>query len=243
MALDIAMIKKEHKSAKRLILKIIPLVLIVLLIGYAIGNFFPVMEGSSSSGNPVTPTRVQIFLDDEPMLGDIDAPIVLIEFIDFQCPFCRSFYTETLGEMEEEYIKTGKVLFIVKDFPIESIHAAAQKASEAVECANDQDLWKEMHDKIYEEQNKKGLGTIQFGVEEMKDWATEIGLDSDIFNKCLDSGKYEQEVQQDFEEGVKLGISGTPYFFIGTQNLGYTSIVGAQPYSVFKQLIEAELEN
>lgn len=237
------MITKEPESAKRLALKIIPLIVITLLAGYAFGNFFPIITDSLSSDLPITPSRVQISLDDDPMLGELNAPVVLIEFIDFQCPFCRRFYTETLGELKEEYINTGKVLFVLKDFPIESIHGAAQKASEAVECAKDQNLWSEMHDKIFEEQNKMGSGTIQFTVEEIKDWASEIGLDSDTFNNCLDSGKYEQEVQQDFANGVTLGITGTPYFFIGTQELGYITIVGAQPFSVFKQLIDSELEN
>lgn len=237
------MITKEPESAKRLALKIIPLIVITLLAGYAFGNFFPIITDSLSSDLPITPSRVQISLDDDPMLGELNAPVVLIEFIDFQCPFCRRFYTETLGELKEKYINTGKVLFVLKDFPIESIHGAAQKASEAVECAKDQNLWSEMHDKIFEEQNKMGSGTIQFTVEEIKDWASEIGLDSDTFNNCLDSGKYEQEVQQDFANGVTLGITGTPYFFIGTQELGYITIVGAQPFSVFKQLIDSELEN
>lgn len=236
-------LNKESETAKLLVLKIVPLILITLLTGYAIGNFFPVIIDSSSSDFSVTSSRIQISIENDLTLGDPNAPVVLVEFIDFQCPFCRRFYTETLGEIEKEYINTGKVLLVMKDFPIESIHAAAKKASEAVQCANDQDLWKEMHDKILEEQNEMGSGTIQFTVDQMKDWANEIGLDSDIFNGCLDSGKYEKEVKEDFEEGVSVGITGTPYFFIGTQERGYLTIVGAQPYSVFKQLIDSELEN
>lgn len=234
---------KKPESVKRLALKIVPLIVITFLVGYAIGNYFPIVVDSSSSNNPVTPSRVQISIENDLSLGDMNAPVVLVEFIDFQCQFCRRFYTETLGELEKEYIETGKVLLVVKNFPIESIHPAAQKASEAVECANDQDLWIEMHDKIYDEQNEIGIGTIQFTVNDIKSWATEIGLVSDIFNECLDSSKYAQKVQQDFEEGIPLGITGTPYFFIGTPNLGYATIVGAQPYSVFKQFIEYELEN
>ncbi|MFQ6134450.1 MAG: DsbA family protein [Nitrososphaerales archaeon] len=233
----------ENREVKRLALKIAPFVAVVFLVGYIAGNFFPLMTGSSPSVLPASPSRVQISLDDDPTLGDVNAPVVLIEFIDFQCPFCRRFYTETFADLEDEYVKTGKVLFVVRDFPIESIHPSAQKSSEAVECADDQGMWREMHDKIFDEQNRLGLGTIQFSVEDLKEWAAEIGLDMDTFNGCLDSGKYEQEVQQDFEDGVAAGVTGTPYFFIGNPESGYISIVGAQPYSVFKQIIESELEN
>jgi protein-disulfide isomerase len=234
---------KEASSGKRVMLRITPLLIVIFLAGYIAGNFLPLSTVSNSSGLSATPSRVQIPLDDDLSYGDKDAPVVLIEFVDYQCPFCRRFYAETLRALEDEYINTGKVLFVVKDFPIDSIHASAQKASEAVECANDQGLWRELHDKIFEEQNKLGSLTIQFTIEDLKNWAYELGIDRENFDSCLDSGKYAEEVQKDFEDGENVGITGTPYFFIGNPESGYVSIVGAQPYSVFKQVIESELEN
>jgi protein-disulfide isomerase len=115
---------------------------------------------------------------------------------------------------------------VVRDFPLSSIHPFAQKASEATECADDQDKYWEYHDRIFENQ-------AAMTVEDLKGYAQEMGLDTGEFDECLDSGKYEQEVLQDMQDGRAAGVSGTPAFFINGQ-----LVSGAQPFTVFQQVID-----
>lgn len=184
-------------------------------------------------GTPDSPKAVST--DDDAYLGDKDAPVVMIEFSDLQCPFCRSFWRDTLPAIKSQYIDTGKVRFVYRDFPL-SFHPGAMPAAQATECARDQNKFWEMHDKIFSEQDKQGTGTIQFGVADVKKWAGEIGLNVNDFNSCLDSQKYADEVNNDFKDGQAAGVSGTPGFFINGR-----LVVGAQPFSVFQSLIEEEL--
>ncbi|MBI2173124.1 MAG: thioredoxin domain-containing protein [Candidatus Aenigmarchaeota archaeon] len=186
-------------------------------------------------------SRIQVSLDDDPQLGDRNAKVMVIEFSDFQCPFCRRFYIQTLPQLEKDYIDTGKILFVYRDFPLDSIHPGARPAAAAAECADEQGKWKEYHDKIFDEQNKQGEGTVQLGVDDLKKWASDIGLDTQQFNQCLDSNKYDAEVSKDFQDGVQAGVSGTPTFYIGSPQNGYIELVGAQPYSIIKQVIDQEL--
>jgi len=181
-------------------------------------------------------TAVNVSEDDDPVRGDSNAPVTIIEFSDFQCPFCRKFFDETLGQVEEIYIKTGKAKLVYRDFPL-PFHPMAQKSAEAAECADDQGKFWEMHDKIFVEQSKQGSGTIQYSLDDVKRWAGEIGLNANQFNECVDSGKYSEEVKKDLADGNAAGVSGTPSFFINGKIL-----VGAQPFSAFEQVIEAELK-
>jgi protein-disulfide isomerase len=168
--------------------------------------------------------------DDDPVKGDPNAPITIIEFSDFQCPFCGKFYRETLPQIKEKYIDTGKVKLIYRDFPL-SFHENAQSAAEAAECANEQGKFWEYHDLLFEKQQ-------DLSVENYKQWAEELGLDMEQFNECLDSGKYADEVTNDFSDGQAAGVTGTPAFFINGKKVS-----GAQPFSVFEQIIEEELSN
>jgi protein-disulfide isomerase len=166
--------------------------------------------------------------DDDAVKGSLSAPITIVEFSDFECSFCERFVSQTLSDLETKYIDTGKVRFIYRDFPL-AFHTNAQKAAEAAECAGEQGKYYEMHDKIFENQNA-------IGVNNLKSYAKQIGLDETEFNTCLDSGEMAQEVAKDFSDGQKLGVSGTPTFFVNG-----TKLVGAQPLSAFEQIIEAEL--
>src|SRR3989344_3922900 len=163
--------------------------------------------------------------DDEAVLGDENAPVTIIEFSDYQCPFCRKFYDETLPSLKSEYIDKGKVKLIYRDYPLSSIHPQAQKAAEAAECAGEQNKYYEYHDKLFK--NQKALD-----INNLKKYAKEIGLNTNDFNNCLDSNKMESEVQKDLEEGQDLGIQGTPAFFINGQPL-----MGAYPLEEFKKVI------
>lgn len=176
--------------------------------------------------------------DDDPFLGSPDAPVTLVEFSDFQCPFCRKLFRETLPQIEEKYIKTGKIRFVYRDFPLTSIHEMAQKYAEAGECADDQGKFWKMHDKIFEEQEKVGASTIyDYTVADVKRWAREIGLDGSQFDQCLDSDKYFEEVQKDFRDGELAGVQGTPGTFVNGR-----LIPGAVPFVKFEAVIEEELK-
>ena len=179
--------------------------------------------------------RVDVSVDDDAVRGSSSAPVTIIEFSDYQCPFCRVFWKDTLPQLEDKYIKTGKVKFIYRDFPL-SFHAGALPAALATECAKEQGKFWEMHDKIFEEQDKQGQGTIQFTSDDLKKWAKDIGLDIAKFSPCLDTQKHKSEVDKDLADGSAAGVSGTPGFFVNGQELS-----GAQPFAAFAAVIEAEL--
>ncbi|MEK6937156.1 MAG: DsbA family protein [Nanoarchaeota archaeon] len=175
--------------------------------------------------------------DADTFLGNEDADITIIEFSDYQCPFCRRFYTETFPLLKENYIKKGEVKFVYRDFPL-SFHPSAQIAAESTECAKEQGRFWEMHDKIFDEQNRLGQETVQFTKEDLKNWAIQIGLDSAKFNICIDSNKYKEAVEEDFSEGLSYGVQGTPTFFIIKENSdAFKRIDGSQPYNQFEQVL------
>ena len=161
--------------------------------------------------------------------GEEDAPVTMIEFSDFQCPFCGRFFTQTLPLIEEQYLKTGKVKFVYKDFPLESIHPMALPAALAARCAGEQGKFWEYHDIIFENQ-------ALLSDSSLKQWASDLGLNTGDFNSCLDSQKYLSEIRKDLQEGEAAGIRGTPGFLINGQ-----LISGAQPFNVFQQAIESQL--
>ncbi|MEN9626446.1 MAG: hypothetical protein RL557_774 [archaeon] len=173
----------------------------------------------------------QVSADDDPVLGNADAPVTIVEFSDYQCPFCGRFWSETLPQLKKEYIDTGKAKLVFRDFPLSDIHPDAQKASEAAECARkvggETAYWK-MHDKLFEYQQA-------LSVTDLKKYAKELGL-SASFDSCLDSGEMAAEIAHDQQDGARYGVDGTPAFFVNGKPL-----MGAQPFSAFKQAIDAEL--
>jgi len=225
----------------------------LLLAILVVGAFFVFTGDKSTTENnvvaptqqPTQPSQVKANADDDPVLGNKNAPVEIIEFSDYQCPFCRKFWTETLPSIKSEYIDTGKVRFVYRDFPLTSLHPSAEPAAEAAECVREQggnEAYFKMHDKIFSEQNKLDggdptagpvRGTVQFTSTDLKQWAKDIGYDID---KCLDSGKFKSEVQKDLSDATAAGGQGTPYFVINGKPLS-----GAQPFSAFKQVIDAEL--
>lgn len=178
--------------------------------------------------NPSQGIDTKSLMDDDAVKGNKNAPVTIVEFSDYECPFCVRFYTETFGQIDERYIKTGKVKFVYRDFPL-GFHQFAQKAAEAAECAGEQDKYFEMYDKLFKE-------GVKGGVDSYKQYARDIGLDASKFNECIDTGKMESEIKKDASDGAAAGIKGTPGFFINGQ-----LISGAQPFSRFQQAIETEL--
>ena len=170
-----------------------------------------------------------ISLEQEPTLGSSAASLTIIEFTDFECPFCAKFHQETFPQIKKEYIDTGKVKIVVKNFPL-SIHKNAQIAAEAGECAFEQEKFWEYKDTLFK--NQEALE-----VDDLKKYARDLGLDSQKFDNCLDSGKYKDEVQADLKEGEEAGVTGTPTFLIEEKE-----IVGAQPFSEFQKIVEEKLK-
>jgi protein-disulfide isomerase len=158
--------------------------------------------------------------------GAKDAPVTIIEFSDFQCPYCKNA-TTTVKQVLDKY--PGKVRLVFRDFPLASIHPLAPKAHEAARCAADQGKFWEYHDVLFERSPK-------LSPAELKQYAQELKLDSAAFAQCLDSGKHVAEVDKDTQEGAGLGLTGTPSFFINGRQL-----VGAQPLTAFQKIIDAEL--
>ncbi len=181
---------------------------------------------SGSATGSVDPVDSQ---GDDPVLGDPQAPVTIVEFSDFQCPFCGKFFQTSEKQIIEKYIKTGKAKFIYRDFPLTGIHEHAQKAAEAGQCSHEQGKFWQYHDLLFQRQ-------AELGVSNFKRWAEEIGLNKDQFNQCLDSGKYADEVQKDFQDGQALGVTGTPGTFVNGR-----LIVGSVPFAQFESAIEEAL--
>ncbi len=162
---------------------------------------------------PAAPQIIRISLDDDPVKGNPEAPITIVEFSDFQCPFCKRFHETTLPLIQENYIDTGKVKFIYRDFPIESIHPnGAIPAAMASECADEQGMFWEYHDKLFQTQGSWERLPKENVINEFKLYAEELGLNTNQFNECLNSEKYLDEVNKDYQDAVSYGVTGTLAF-------------------------------
>jgi len=199
-----------------------------------------ILQNQLPTTQPTPP--IKISADNDPIIGNPDAKISIIEFSDFQCPFCARFHIQTLPLIIEEYIEDGKVKLVFRDFPIQNIHPNALPASVAAECANEQGKFKEMHDILFENQNQWNKQETADAISLFNQYATEMNLDQEIFDSCLSNGKYIEEIKNDLEDGRDYGISGTPGFFIGNDQIGYVELKGAQPFESFKKVIDAQLD-
>lgn len=207
--------KLRRRKTKSLSALFIPLAFFLgLAAGYMLGN----TKTTSASLNPAT--------EDDPAQGPKDAPVVIVEFSDYQCPYCQLWHEEVLPRILSEY--TGSVRFIYRDFPL-SGHPEAQPAAEAANCAGDQDSYWQFQDSIFS-------GLYGYGRQAYEQYATELTLEMDTFTTCLDSHRHQAEVLEDYSDGIKLGVQSTPTFFINGIQL-----VGAQPFETFQRVIEAEL--
>ena len=172
-----------------------------------------------------------------PFLGNENAPITLVEFGDYQCFFCNKFFHETEGAIIKNYVETGKVKIIFKDYTI--IGPDSISAAQATHCANDQGKFWEYHDDLYD--NWDGENNGWASVNKLKEFAKNLGLDSVMFDECLDSNKYENLVLASSTDAKTLGLSGTPGFFVIGPDNKITKIPGAQPFESFQNIFDAEL--
>lgn len=177
-----------------------------------------------------------------PSMGNKDAKVTLVEFTDYQCPFCARYAVQTFPQILADYIKNGKVRYIVRDFPLDSIHPAAEKASEAAHCAGDQGKYWEMRQRLFE--NQRALGPKDLPV-----YARALNLDAGKFQQCLDAGKYASLVHKNATEGASAGVEGTPTFFLGMTEKNDSKLKaakalrGAYPYAAFKEAIDSLLSS
>ena len=200
-----------------------------------------ILEKQLPTNQPSIP--LEISADNDPIIGNPDAPITIIEFSDFQCPFCARFHIQTLPTIMEEYIEKGSVKLVFRDFPIQSIHPNAVPASVAAECANEQGKFKQMHDILFEKQNEwSNLETV-YAIELFNQYSEQINLEQEQFSSCLSTAKYVKEIQNDLDDGRTYGVTGTPGFFIGNQQIGFVELKGAQPFESFKNVIDRQLGN
>jgi protein-disulfide isomerase len=192
-------------------------------------EFFKMLRAKSKVTTYLTPPpvyRAEVNFTGAPMRGSEKASVTMIKFEDFQCPYCKTAQS-TFKELLKKY--DGKLRLVHKDLPLEALHPQARQAAEAARCAGEQGKFWEYHDKLYANSPKAG-------VEELKNYAKEVGLNSGSFEQCFTSGKYKALVQKDLSEGAQLGITGTPTFFINGREFS-----GAQPVEAFAAIIDEEL--
>ena len=226
---------KETLAIRRshLYLSLIP---IAFVIGLAAGYiFWGQSKGIANPGSstPVTlqktsqPVRYDVPVGNNPSIGPEDAPITLIEFGDYQCPYCQAWYLQVYPQIMNAY--QGKIRFVYRDFPLTGIHAEASPAAEAADCAGEQGEYWPYHDKLFN-------GGLTLSSNTFIKYASDVDLDLDQFRNCINTNKYQDAVEDNYNFAYNLGISSTPTFFING-----LAIIGSQPYSVFKQVIDQEL--
>ena len=212
----------------------------VLMVNMINSETTPVLAETPQKQTEITKIQsLSVFTDNaSPILGNPNAPITMVEFGDYQCTFCSKFFHETENSIITNYIKTGKVKILFKDYIIlgqDSINAA-----NAAHCANDQKLFWEYHSMLYN--NWAGEDTGWADLAHLHEFANTLGLDMDVFSTCMSDLKWNELVNLSRIDGQKLGVSGTPTFFVIDQNNDVMKIVGAQHYDVFKQIFDSVLE-
>lgn len=226
--------------------------LIGVIVGYGLGTWnitpgtvaAPQQIAQAPTPTPSAPvptpsTATPAGVDDDEVLGDEDAEITLIEFTDYQCPFCQRHFTDTHNQIKTQYIDTGKVKLVVRDYPL-SFHPHAQKAAEATECAADQDKFFEMHDLLFK--NGAAWSNLPDALPTFKQYAKDLGLDAGDFDSCLDDGTHAGEVAKDMADGSAAGISGTPGFWILGPDDQNQQISGAYPFASFQAAFDSMLD-
>ena len=197
----------------------------------------PFALGQSEAKNPTVvsgettisymePARIDVATEGRPSRGAADAPVTIVAFSDFQCPYCATLFS-TLKEIEKNYKDQVRIVYL--QFPLSQIHPYAEKAAEASLCANEQNQYWQMHDAMFADQAK-------LGVDQLRQKAEKLSLDMAAFNACLDSSKYASAIRADIAEGVKAGVKGTPAFFVNGRFYS-----GSLPYDEIRKVVEEEL--
>ncbi len=191
-----------------------------------------------------TPKKVSI--DDDPVLGDENAKVTMIDFSDYECPFCKRYFDDAFAQIKKDYIDTGKVKYVYRDLPLSFHDPMATLEAVAANCARaqgDDSTYFKYHNEIFTRTKSNGNGLTK---DDLTTIATDLGLDTGSFTTCVNDEKNKEEVQKDLADATKVGASGTPTFFIGKSTgngvITGTKIVGAQPYSAFQAEIDKQLK-
>jgi len=184
------------------------------------------------------PTIASFYDNASPILGDLNAPLTMIEFGDYQCTFCKKFFHETEESIITNYVETGKVKILFKDFIV--VNEDSVNAASAAHCANDQEMFWQYHSILYN--NWDGEGTGWASSEQLHQFASTLGLDMDKFSECMSKSKWKELVDSSKVDGRTLGVSATPTFFIIDQNNKVLKIIGSQHYDVFQEVFDSLLE-
>ena len=230
---------EENKEEKTIVIKKKLLIAIVLVIIGLLVIFFVFFNSTG---------KAEYISSDSPILGNLNATISVVEFSDYECPFCQASegtnqeviaslkqndpeWEAPVPKIIEEYVNTGKVKLAFRQYPL---HPNSKDAALAAKCAQEQGKFWKYHKILFENYNA-------VTDTDLKKYAVDLNLNLSQFNQCLDSKKYEQSIQNDLNDGQSLGVSGTPTFFIGNEEKGYEKIVGAQSFSAFKEIIDSKL--
>lgn len=191
---------------------------------------------------PQQPTKGTASVDDDPVLGDANAPVTMIEFSDYECPFCKRHFDQTLPQLIKEYVDTGKMKIVYRDFPLSFHDPMATKEAVAANCAGEQGgdtAYFKYHDEIFTRTESNGNGLAEADLTTI---ATDLGLNLNSFSACLADPSKEDEIKKDVADGTAAGASGTPTFVIGKSNasgeIEGDLVVGAQPFSAFQAIID-----
>ena len=184
------------------------------------------------------PTIASFYDNASPILGDLNAPLTMIEFGDYQCTFCKKFFHETEESIITNYVETGKVKILFKDFIV--VNEDSVNAASAAHCANDQKMFWQYHSTLYN--NWDGEGTGWASSEQLHQFASTLGLDMNEFSECMSQSKWKDLVLSSHADGRALGVDATPTFFIIDQNNEALKITGSQHYDVFQEVFDSLLE-
>jgi len=189
----------------------------------------------------IEPTKITMdtFVSNgSPVLGDSNAPITLVEFGDYQCHYCHVFFDSIEGDIIKNYVETGKVKIIFKDYNI--IGEDSVKASQGAHCANDQGLFWEYHDILYSHWTGENNGWASS--ENLTNFAQQIGLNMDEWSECMDEGSHSQIILKSNDDARALELTGTPAFFVISSEGKVSKLFGAQPFEVFKKIFDSQLK-
>lgn len=189
---------------------------------------------------------VKTSIDDDPMMGDkSNAKVAFVEFSDYECPFCKMYFDQTYEQIKKEYVDTGKILYVYRDFPLSFHEPMATYEARAASCVRDQagdQRYFQFHDLVFKNTKSNGNGLTK---DQTDTFAAQTGIDTGKYKDCINSDKFKDEIQKDQSDGSKIGVNGTPGFVIG--KLGSDGIVdgvvftGAQPFAAFKSVIDQQL--
>ena len=202
------------------------------------GQVLRMVSQRPQANAPVAPVRVNVA--GAPVLGRADAPVTLVEFSDYQCPFCQRFFATTLPALKKEYVETGKLRYVFLDFPLDQLHPQARRVAEAAHCAAEQGKYWDMHAVLF--QNQRGLATMK-----LAEHAQAAGVDATKLDQCVTSGRHASRVARSIADGAAVGVQATPTFVVGRTKSGDlvegAPLRGAQPVETFRRLIEQALNS